>query len=53
MKSVSRCIGAVFNCPLDIIHDLVTDSINYPRNLKVYKRERKRNEYWHLVPEET
>jgi hypothetical protein len=37
----------------DVLYDIVSDRINYPKNFKAYKRDKKLNDFWHLVPEET
>ena len=39
--------------PIELVYDKITDNINYSRNIKLYKMERKKAEFWDLVPEET
>ena len=45
------CVCVMF--PIELIQDQVKDYINYARNIRLYKMEKKKNDYWELVPLET
>ena len=57
IKVVTRVLKSIFEglytCvifPIELIQDQVNDYINYARNIRLYKMEKKKNEYWELVP---
>ena len=53
MSYIFKAISVLLNAPVDILTDMVQDKVHYGRNLKNYQRLKKRNDFWHLVPEQT